>query len=339
MKNRYLLLFSFLIILSSCITIQTTSNGFKDEIYYSENDYEKDNIFTEQAEEEVQAQVVVEEEVVTQEEYDDSYRRDDYYDYGYSSRLRRFHGPQIGFSYYHNYYTNSFWYNSNPHNYGVSIYYGYNFWNPHYNNYYNPWYHGYQYGYGYSHHYYHPHHNNYWYGYNAGLYASNSNPTYYNSFDNNSIYYGPNVNNNARTPQSFANKFNQQTPADIQNSLVKRPIKEEKIPSSVVRRPSQNANQSQSSSIKNPTRVNTSISKPVYTKPVRNNSKPASNVNKPVSVPKPTYTKPKPAKKPANTYNKLTNTSRSPSRSASPSRSSSPSRNSSPRSNSRKPRK
>ena len=44
-----------------------------------------------------------------------------------TSRLRRFHGPHFGFSYYNNYYTNSFWYSHNPYNCGVSIYYGYNF--------------------------------------------------------------------------------------------------------------------------------------------------------------------------------------------------------------------
>jgi hypothetical protein len=343
MKYTILFTFSFLLLFSSCITIQTSSQGFVDEIYFSESDY--------QIEEEVvdaQEQQAVEEEVIVEEEevvYDDSYRSDDYYDYGYSSRIRRFYGPQIGFGYYHNYYTNSFWYDSNPNNYGVSIYYGYNFWNPyqysHYN-YYNPWYSGYQYGYGYSHHYYGPPQNHYWHGYNGGLYASNSYPTYFNSFDNNSVYHGHRVNNKARTPQRFATMYQQQTPAQIQNSL--NQSQSVRQPSSVVRRPASNQNQNQNSSYKNPVRGNTSSTRPASTNVKTNIKKPISNVSRPVSTPKPVkinsntnYKKPSSTyKKPSrsNSSVKSSSPSRSSSQSRSPSRSSSPSRSNS----SKKPR-
>ena len=142
---------------------------------------------------------------------------DDYYDYQYSSRIRRFYTPAIGYNYYDPFYTNSYWYDYSPASYGVSIYLGYNWWAPTYY-YYQPFCYGgfsngYGYGYGYG---YYPHSywgynsggyggyyggysgyygNNYNHGYNDGYYngyyAGNSNPYYYNSYDNTSHYYGP----------------------------------------------------------------------------------------------------------------------------------------------------
>ncbi len=53
---------------------------------------------------------------------------DDYYDYSYSSRLRRFHNPVSSYGYYDPYYTNSYWYSYNPYDYGSSIYLGYPWW-------------------------------------------------------------------------------------------------------------------------------------------------------------------------------------------------------------------
>ena len=53
---------------------------------------------------------------------------DNYYDYEYTARLRRFYGVNYGWSYYDPYFTNQYWYNYNPACWGVSIYYGYNFW-------------------------------------------------------------------------------------------------------------------------------------------------------------------------------------------------------------------
>ncbi|HMT29985.1 MAG TPA: hypothetical protein PKD91_11960, partial [Bacteroidia bacterium] len=86
---------------------------------------------------------------ITNNYYDD----EDYYDYEYSSRVRRFYSNVgFGYGYYDNYFTNSYYYDYNPYSYGVSIYLGYNFWTPYYNSYtnycytpysyygYNPWY-------------------------------------------------------------------------------------------------------------------------------------------------------------------------------------------------------
>jgi len=67
------------------------------------------------------------------------FKYDDYYDYEYATRVKRFENPISGLGYYDNYYTNSYWYNQNPYNYGVSVYNGYPWWGNSYNNYnYNP---------------------------------------------------------------------------------------------------------------------------------------------------------------------------------------------------------
>lgn len=163
--------------------------------------------------------------------YEKDFDYDDYYDYEYAARLRRFNHPVGGYGYYDNYYTNSYYYNYNPYYYGTSIYNGYNFWGPSYYAYsYNPssyWYYnngwgwgtGISYGWGqpwgsyydpwspwgysynpYSYYGYCPYYGYNPYGYNPygynpygyNGYGNNGyNNYYYNSFDGNSNYYGP----------------------------------------------------------------------------------------------------------------------------------------------------
>lgn len=65
---------------------------------------------------------------------DPQYNSDDYYDYEYASRYKRFQDPVSGVGYYDNYYTNTYFYSGNPYQYGMSVYNGYNFW-PSYNTY------------------------------------------------------------------------------------------------------------------------------------------------------------------------------------------------------------
>lgn len=130
------------------------------------------------------------------------YIGDDYYDYAYSARLRRFHNPYSYNNYYSDYYTNTYWYDYNPYSYGSSIYMGYNFWYPSYSygwsSWYSPWYSNswnspwyydpyYSYGWGgygmgYS--------SGYWNGYSNGYYDGYWGNNYYNSYDYNSNYYG-----------------------------------------------------------------------------------------------------------------------------------------------------
>jgi len=119
---------------------------------------------------------------------DPQYNSDDYYDYQYASKIRRFQNPLMGAGYYNNYYTNSYMYNQNPSMYGHSIYNSYNWWMPfnqfnyyansstlglyggnNFNNYYN----------------YYPYSNSMYYGYPSYLGLNN-----YNTFNNNSFGYG-----------------------------------------------------------------------------------------------------------------------------------------------------
>jgi len=131
-----------------------------------------------------------------------NYYGDDYYDYAYSARLRRFHNNYSFNNYYSDYYTNSYWYDYNPWNWGVSIYMGYNWWYPSYHSswywpysswgYYG-WYDPYPY-YGWG-SYWHGYSNGYWSGYydgywGGGYYGYWPGSHYYNSYDGNSYYYG-----------------------------------------------------------------------------------------------------------------------------------------------------
>ncbi|MCX6291562.1 MAG: hypothetical protein NT126_07335 [Bacteroidetes bacterium] len=139
------------------------------------------------------------------------YNDDDYYDYAYTARLKRFYAPAYGYSYYDPFYTNLYWYDYNPASWGVSIYLGYHWWAPsfYYNDpfcyggifsSYDPWYSPYC-GYG----------MNYWNGYSMGYYSGYmngyyhglngySNPYYYNSYDATSYYYGPRNSAGSNSP-------------------------------------------------------------------------------------------------------------------------------------------
>ncbi len=77
----------------------------------------------------------------------DTFNYDNYYDYEYTSRLRRFHDDDyLSDDYYSDYYTNYYWYDSDPYYYGTSIYLGYNWWYPPYTCYRPGWYLGFSYG-------------------------------------------------------------------------------------------------------------------------------------------------------------------------------------------------
>ena len=63
--------------------------------------------------------------------YTSSYSDDDYYDYAYAARIRRFNSPYYNtWSYYDPYYTNMYYYNYNPYYFGTSIYSTYSWWAP-----------------------------------------------------------------------------------------------------------------------------------------------------------------------------------------------------------------
>lgn len=144
------------------------------------------------------------------------YNSDDYYDYGYSARIRRFDYPWYYHGYYDDYFTNSYWYNYDPMCYGSSIYFGYNWLGPHFGLslgwdpfWYRPYYGMYGgFGWGYPWYdpwcgwggfgsYYNGYYNGYWGGYYSGIYDPYG--YYYNSHDINTHHYGP------RQPRSSSN--------------------------------------------------------------------------------------------------------------------------------------
>lgn len=129
-----------------------------------------------------------------------NYYYGDYYDFAYSSRIRRFYRPYASVSsYYDPFFTNMYWYNYDPFYSGVSIYLGYGAFPMYYPGYYWSPYTTYfgmsPYGFPsmWSHYYYG---SSYWYGFQSGYYAGYhtrywGTPYYYmyNSFDRSHWYY------------------------------------------------------------------------------------------------------------------------------------------------------
>ena len=68
----------------------------------------------------------------TTEVVEGDFEMEDYYDYSYAARIKRFHEPNPGYSYYDNYYTNNYYYEYDPWAYGTSIYSNYYYGYPSY---------------------------------------------------------------------------------------------------------------------------------------------------------------------------------------------------------------
>ena len=140
-----------------------------------------------------------------------NYDSDDYYDYSYSSRIRRFHSPNamVAGGYYDPWYTNMYYYDYNPNNFGTSIYTTYSFYSPSYTTimYSRPFGWGCSFGYG-TRWGWNPYGgwNNGWYGYDP-FYAWNNpwmwNSPYYNGWNN------PYAWNNGWGHGGYYNGYNQ----------------------------------------------------------------------------------------------------------------------------------
>lgn len=217
------------LVFGACSNLKRTT--YNDDVYVDpkEEKLERERLAAEKKKQQEVEERKRQEELAAQKAKDDAnpaykdpvYDKDDYYDYQYASRLRRFNNPVYGLGYYDDYYTNYYWYNGNPAYYGTSIYTSYNWWGPSfgYGSYgpswgfgvgynwgypygYSPYY-GYNpYGYGYDPYGYNAYWNGYYNGFYSGLYGYNPygynpygyNPYcggwgYYNSFDANSGYY------------------------------------------------------------------------------------------------------------------------------------------------------
>ena len=250
-----------LLVLDSCGSMKMSKSApERDDVYYSLKDAKADRKAAAKAREEEEQRLREEAEARELAEaqraarskpgsdyYDEPFDYDDYYDYEYAARLRRFGpGAVAGYGYYDPFYTNSYFYTGNPYNFGTSIYNGYSFWGPQYQMYnynpssfwywnqgwgwgigsglnyvspvymypgmgfspgwgnpywYNPW--GPTYGTGWgagwgswydpwqTWGYYDPYWNGFGPNYMGGMNGQFVDNFYFNSFDNNSNYYGP----------------------------------------------------------------------------------------------------------------------------------------------------
>jgi hypothetical protein len=154
-----------LLFLSSCIT--STHVHYSDPNYLGSTEFTiYEDIVTEPV---AEIEPTQDTDSITDNYYQDYNVADDYYDYSFSSRIRRFHRPIYSSNYYGGLYTDYYWYNNDPFYCGTSIYFGYNWNSPYYSYYsYSPYY-----------------YNNYSaYGYNSHQHHT-PNYTYYNSNNNN----------------------------------------------------------------------------------------------------------------------------------------------------------
>jgi hypothetical protein len=169
MKN-YLIL---IVVISFTSCISTNQSFFSDPNYLSSNEFS--SIAT--LEEAYNLNTENDEDTITYYE-DNRFEANNYYDFSYSSRIRRFHSPMMySTGFYSGIYTDYYWYNQDPFYYGSSIYFGHNGFSPYYS--YSPFgYNSYYNHYGYNGH--HGMYNNY-YGYNNytnNHYGENSNSSF-----------------------------------------------------------------------------------------------------------------------------------------------------------------
>jgi len=178
---------STLIILCAVFSVMNLSAQGNDDLYF-------DGVETIKKKEIVVETPEITDEISAEEDY-----VDEDYEYEYSARIRRFHQPARGFSYYSNYYTDNYWYD--PFMPGMNIYtiqpfytqyswgwgypyssWGYSSWGYgwstfggyyRYNNFaYNPWGNNWGSPWGYS---------PYWAGYNTGYWNGWYNNGWYNN--------------------------------------------------------------------------------------------------------------------------------------------------------------
>ncbi|MBK9284819.1 MAG: cell envelope integrity protein TolA [Sphingobacteriaceae bacterium] len=204
MKKLILISSMFLLVFTACETSKLVS--YADDVYSTPfADKEKARLAKEaKLQQEITQKQKAEEAALAQKALDDAnpyyqdpqYSDDDYYDYAYASRIRRFNNPINGAGYYDNYYTNSYYYNANPYLYGQSIYNSYGWCSP---NYYSGSSIGFTYGNPYNYYPYYGGNNSFNIGYSLGYnngYNNGYNGFGYNPYYGYSPYYYSNPYNN-----------------------------------------------------------------------------------------------------------------------------------------------
>ena len=92
--RKFIYLMFLILLITSCKSLNYAQN---DDVYYSP----KKVSATEQT-----TDTIKNNNYVTNEQFN----YDNYYDYEYSTRIKRFHNSYLGYDYYNSYYTNSYWY-------------------------------------------------------------------------------------------------------------------------------------------------------------------------------------------------------------------------------------
>ena len=185
MKKSYII-FSLVLFISSCVT--TNQVFFSDPNYLNSDEFSSAETINEAYKETYSENTLENQDTILENDQYDAYDNDYYYDFSYSSRIRRFHRPMmLNYGFYSGYYTDYYWYNPDPFYWGSSIYYGYGWDSPYYYSpyysYYSPYYsfyspfyfnhHSYWHNHGhYGHHGYHNHYHDY-YSNNYGLNSNN----------------------------------------------------------------------------------------------------------------------------------------------------------------------
>jgi len=217
-----------LLFLSSCIT--STHVHYSDPNYLASTEFSSyDDIVTEPISEIEQTQYT---DTITDDYYSEYDVADDYYDYSFSSRIRRFHRPMYYSNYYGGLYTDYYWYNNDPFHCGTSIYFGYNWNSPYYSYYsYSPYYYN-NYNsysaYGYSNHqhhtpnytYYNSNNNNHTTGHRGSL-SSHSNGRVVKT---NAIIPSTNINTSTLSIRN-GNTLKNNTNSTIRNTSITKPYK------------------------------------------------------------------------------------------------------------------
>lgn len=136
MKNRIWPVVFSLVFLASC----QSSRFMQDDMYFNAVDAKREVRQFEVAQWEKKNAALKTDQPIQPEDVSSIpvINTDDYYDYSYSSRIRRFNYPNNSWAYYDPYYTNYYWFNNAKSEYfGNSVYSTYSWWGPNFGNNYN----------------------------------------------------------------------------------------------------------------------------------------------------------------------------------------------------------
>ena len=185
MKNSHII-FVIILFLTACVSTN--------QVFFSDPNYLKSDEFSssETIKEAYSESFENDQDTIIESDEESYFDEENYYDFSYSSRIRRFHRPMmLNYGFYSGFYTDYYWYNADPFYWGSSIYLGYGWDSPFY---YSPYYSFYSPYYSfYSPFYYNNHslwHNHGYHGHH-GYHGYHNHNDFYSGFYSNNSTYGP----------------------------------------------------------------------------------------------------------------------------------------------------